>query len=125
MKKLLLIFLLLPTFAFSETWRCVDDKTSEEFNYESFGGHFKWVEASVDEIFLLPVRVENDTYIFLRRDSFHSNAMTVTSIILNKKSQTFSHTLISSDLDSKGIANDRPSSASGRCDVYEGKKVTP
>ena len=124
MKKLLLIFLLLPTFAFSETWRCVDDRTSEEFNFERKGGGFDWLSPNRET---LPYGIikETDKYILIRREFAVKDYASITTLILNKNSQSFSLVIFGEDYDGDGMTDDRPVSSSGSCDVYEGKKIAP
>ena len=124
MKKLLLILLILPKIAFSETWRCVDDRTSEEFNFERTGGGFEWLSPNSDTL-PYPIIKESHKYILIRKEFTDKAYASTGTMILNKNSQTFSLVIMGADYDGDGVTDDHPSSSSGSCDVYEGKKVEP
>ena len=85
MKKLLLIFLTLPTFAFSETWICqTKENDHERVTYIRDGDSFVWNEVSEEMKF--KIVKENENFIIATNIPFFSpNIVSSWTLVLDKK----------------------------------------
>ena len=111
MNKLLLLFLLLPTFALSETWVCIDDETKSKMEFYRNKDNLEW-----DGVMKFKIVKEDQLNICYENKEFGDYSYNITTICLEKNykpkftySSHFTHSI--------------PNVAYGYCDIFQGKKM--